>query len=476
MNKTLKNIIYNGIYQLFIIALPVITVPYVARVLGAKSLGMNSYVVSIGNILGYVILMGLNQFGVRTIARTKRDSDFLKKEFLNLWLLQLIMGIIVVIVYVWFFYSNKNEIYFYSNLPYLLGFTIDISWFFIGTEQIKDVVIRNTFVKFVTVFFIFLMVHSPKDLYLYILINSCSILLSNVIFWKKLYDYLGNFLFDFKAVSFKYLIPILILGAPQVAVQLYTNFDSTLVGMIAGPMQLSYYDQSQKIVRILLALVTSVSTVLMPKLAQLDKSEDDNYLRILKVSLDITFVVSLFITLNLMINSADFVPWFFGNKFKPMINNMFLVSLILIFISYGGVFANQFALSKGYYKEYAIPYFFGAAISIPLNILLVSRYKADGGTFTIIITELSVCILRVLIVSRKINLKIMFKGQIKYLLVAIICLIMWFNFKLSFNNHILTMIANSTIYSMMFIVCVLMFDFNKIKKIKSILKIGRYKK
>ncbi|MFP7243571.1 oligosaccharide flippase family protein, partial [Pediococcus pentosaceus] len=170
MNRTLKNIIYNGVYQLLVIALPVITVPYVARILGAKSLGINSYVVSIGNILGYVIMMGLNQYGVRTIARSDRNTKSLKKEFLNLWILQLIVGIIVVICYSLFSFYNKDRLYFLANLPYLIGFTIDISWFFIGIEKIKDVVIRNTFVKFVTVFFIFVLVHSPNDLYIYILI------------------------------------------------------------------------------------------------------------------------------------------------------------------------------------------------------------------------------------------------------------------------------------------------------------------
>lgn len=472
MNRTLKNIIYNGVYQLLVIALPVITVPYVARILGAKSLGINSYVVSIGNILGYVIMMGLNQYGVRTIARSDRNTKSLKKEFLNLWILQLIVGIIVVICYSLFSFYNKDRLYFLANLPYLIGFTIDISWFFIGIEKIKDVVIRNTFVKFVTVFFIFVLVHSPNDLYIYILINSCSILFSNIIFWKKLHSCIGGFKFNLKKINLKYFIPVIILGAPQIAVQLYTNFDSTLVGMIAGPTQLSYYDQSQKVVRILLALVTSVSTVLMPKLAQLDKNDNGNYNKILKLSLDITFISSLFITLNLMVNSNDFVPWFFGTKFGAMTDNMFYVSLILIFISYGGVFANQFALSKGYYKEYALPYFLGAIISIPLNIVLVGKYKADGGTATIIVTELMVCLVRIIIVAKKINLKSMFRGQFKYVFVMIICLGIWYEFKFSFCNHLLNIIANTLVYSGMFIVWVLLLNVNKVSEYKNYFKKG----
>ncbi|MCT3391394.1 oligosaccharide flippase family protein [Lentilactobacillus hilgardii] len=451
MNKTIRNIIYNGLYQLLVIALPVITVPYVARVLGAHSLGINSYVVSIGNLLAYVIFLGLNQFGVRTIARSSQKKIVLENEFYNLWIIQLIVGIVVLCGYIYFATLNSYSLFLLANVPYLLGYVIDISWFFIGVEQIKEVVIRNSIVKLITVLFIFILVRSPKDLFAYILINACSILFSNIIFWEKLFKVFSGFHFIFRKRSLKYFLPLVILGAPQIAVQLYTSFDSTLVGTIAGPTQLSYYDQSQKVVRIVLALVTSVSTVIMPKLSQLDKEDNRNYFKILKFSLDVTLISSLFIVLNLMIDSNEFVPWFFGTKFNEMKNNMFFVSLILIFVSYGGVFANQFALSRGLYKEYSIPYFIGAAISIPLNIVFVNKYGADGGTFTIILTEFIVCLLRVLIVHKRVNYNFLLRGQWKFILSMIISLGVGLEFKIYVSNLLLTMILNSIMSTILFI-------------------------
>lgn len=452
MSKIIRNIIYNGLYQLLVIALPVITVPYVARVLGTHSLGINSYVASIGNLLAYVIFLGLNQFGVRKIARSSQNKIVLEDEFYNLWVIQLMVGVLVIFGYVLFAGFNSYKFFLLANIPYLLGYVIDISWFFIGVEQIKEVVIRNSIVKLVTVFFIFILVRSPRDLFIYILINACSILFSNIIFWQRLYHFFSGFHFLFHKISLKYFLPLVILGAPQIAVQLYTSFDSTLVGTIAGPTQLSYYDQSQKVVRIVLALVTSVSIVLMPKLSQLDKRGDKGYSKILKLSLDITLISALFIVLNLMIDSNEFVPWFFGDKFNEMKNNMFFVSLILIFVSYGGVFANQFALSKGLYREYSIPYFVGAAISIPMNVIFVNKYGADGGTFTIIVTEFIVCLLRILIVHRKVNYKFLLKNQWKFILAMIISLGISLKFKLYVSNLFVMMILNSVMSSTLFIV------------------------
>lgn len=466
MNKTVKNIIYNGLYQLLIIALPILTVPYVVRVLGASKIGLNSYIVSIGGILSFVIILGINQFGVRIIAKTDRNIPELKEQFFNLWIIQLVMGVLVVVIYSICVFNSANRIYFYANIPYLIGFAIDISWFFIGIEQIKEVVLRNTVIKLVSVSFIFLLVHNPNDLTIYILINSLTILFSNIIFWIKLSNYFGGLKINLKRISFSYFLPLLLLGTPQFAVQLYTNFDSTMVGIVAGTVQLAYYDQSQKIVRIILALVTSVSTVLMPKLAQIDKNGDkekNDFNRLIKLSLDVTLIVSLFLVFNLMINSSEFVPWFFGKKFIPMIDNMYFVSLILVLIAYGGVFSGQFALAKGYYKEYSIPYFAGAIVSIPLNVFLASKYQANGGTLAIIITEFFVCVTRIYLLRKKINLHYMVKGQLKYILLATMCVVIAYFYKFHMGNPLLTMCMNTMLYSFIFLIFVIIFNSKKIK-------------
>lgn len=458
VKKVVSNIFYNSIYQLLLIALPLVTIPYVARILGVKSLGINSYVMSIGVLLSFVILIGMNQLGVKTIAQAERTKESLSLKFGNLWGIQLCIGILVIVIYIIVASMSNKKVYMYANIPYLIGFTLDISWYYIGLGSIKKVILKNSVIKVLSVLLIFIFIRSTSDLTMYILINSVTLCIANIVFWLSLRESLDLSIVARSLISKKYVKQSLILGIPQIAIQLYTSFDSTLVGIIAGAVQLTFYDQSQKIARSLLTLITSVSTVIMPKMAELsnDDGKDAEFQNIFKKSLDYTLIISLYLTVMLMINARDFVPWFFGREYTLMSNNMFWVSLILIFIPYGGVFANQYALSKGMYKEYSIPYILGAFVSIPLNIILVHFYKADGGTLTIILTEMLVCMARIFMVRKSIELKIIFKRHFKYLILFIFILIIGLRYRVSVDNLLFSMLVNSIIYSLLYILLVFM--------------------
>lgn len=447
MRKTINNIIYNGLYQLLILALPMITVPYVARVLGARVLGTYSYVTSISMFLSYVILMGMNQLGARNIAQSKKDSKSLGKNFIELWKIQLLVGCLVVAVYCLFAIFSDYRKYLLLNIPYLIGFIIDISWLFIGLGEVRKVVVRNTAIKLCSVVLIFVFVKNGNDLGNYILINSLGILVANIIFWINLKGILTKDSFKgffAKSIFFK---EALILVIPQLAVQFYTNFDSTLVGMIAGPTQLSYYDQSQRIARMLLALITSVSTILMPKMSELrmNKENDEKIAQVLKISLDYTLIISLLFTAILMVSSAEFVPWFYGSEYTPMINNMFWVSLIMIFIAYGGVLGSQFTLVNGDYKKYSIPSVVGAVFSVVLNIIFAHFWKADGGTAVIIITEFVVCFMRIYIIRKEVNLSELMHEQTKYVLAFVLTVLLCMNIKIILPSAFMTMVVNSLV-------------------------------
>lgn len=448
INKTISNIFYNGLYQLLIIAIPIVTVPYVARVLGATLLGINSYVSSIGVFLGIIVTMGMLQLGSRVIAQSSRET--IMDNFSRLWLIQLLSGILIIIIYLMVvFLFLPYKFYFLLEAPILLGYVLDVSWFFTGIGEVKKVVLRNTIVQAGSLIFIFTFVKSSSDLWLYVLLNSTRVVFANGVFWITLVKkWKLNLKILVRNFNLVYLRESLLLVSPQIAVQLYASFDSTLVGMIAGPLQLSYYDQSQKTARIVVAVITSVSTVLMPKMAQFVRQNNEVLLnKVLKTSLDYTLMISLYFTLLLMANANDFVPWFFGNEFASMIDNMYFVSPIVVFISYGGVLANQYTLAKGLYKQYALPYYIGAVFSVVLNIILVTLFKADGGTATIIITELFVCVSRVIIVHKHLPYNILFSGQLKMIFAFGLALLISLNLPVFADVHFLDMIVVSLIVS-----------------------------
>lgn len=452
LKKIDSNLIYNALYQLLLILVPIVTTPFLARVLGPGALGINGYVGAIAAFLGNFMLLGLNQFGVRTIA--KSDSAHLKNNFRDLWGTQLLVSVFLIAGYLFvakFFLPYK--IYLYLELPFLIGYGLDISWFYIGIGQVKRVVVRNTIVKLITVSFIFLLVRNRADLWKYVLINGLAIFMANIVFVIDIHN-VGIRLktINWKNYRLRFFKSLLLLSIPLIAAQLYTNIDSTLVGTFAGTRQLAFYDQSQKISRVILAALTSASTIIMPKMAKIDtKKNQSKLMKVFSVSLDVTFVISLIFAMLVMANTYRFVPFFFGGSFSAMRINMYWVSLIIIFISYGSVFSLQLALAKGLYKAYTIPYLVGAIYSLTMNVLIDSKYGAVGGTFVIVTTELLVCMLRIYLVKKLIDIKGIINRHMNLMLSFMLTLL--FIHFVNFNTFNLTVsfIGNSVLVVALFI-------------------------
>lgn len=448
MKKTIMNVVYNSFYQVFILIIPLITIPYISRVLGADSIGVSSFVSSIANFLGTIIVMGMYQLGSREIARSA--SEKLEDNFFSLWLIQAISGILVILIYVSviLFLKTTLKIYLLLEIPFLIGYMFDISWFFVGIEKVKNVILRNTVVKLVTVLSVFIFVKSKEDLWIYVLILSLAPFVANFVFWLSLHMELKNT--SLHHINIKpYLAGAVALFLPQIALQLYTNLDDVLVGLLANNKELAYYDQSQKIARIILGIITSASTVLMPKLAASSNSKKFN--TIFKSSLDYTLALSVYFCAMVMINASQFIKWYYGSEFIPMIDNMFFVSIIIIFISYGGVFSNQYMLAKGEFKKFAISYYVGGILNVLLNLCLTSVWKANGATVALILTELFVCLSRIYLVRDEMNVRQAVDGHGKYIFIFVFTVIIGILFPIRIGGNFLNLVLQTLIGTLIFV-------------------------
>lgn len=470
MKNTISNIIYNSLYQVFILFVPLLTIPYVSRVLGVNGVGINALVSAVANFIGTVIIIGMYQLGPREIA--KADQGKMRSVFFSLWRIQMIAGVLVISIYVIVisFFISQHKIFFLLEVPYLISYALDISWFFIGIGKVKKVILRNSLIKLSSLILIFIFVRNKNSLWVYILILSVSAFVANLIFWISLKRELPSVHKNTVKINSKpYIKQAIFLLVPQVALQLYTNLDNVIVGGIAGSTQLAYYDQSQKIARIIVAILTSASTIIMPKMAA---SKDKKLMNsIFKVSLDYTLILALYTSAMIMINVPNFIKWYYGTNFHSMNNNMFYVSVIIIFISYGGVFSNQYMLANGQYSRFSIPYYIGGVLNIGLNILLVNLFGADGGTLSLIITEFVICISRLYLVKDELNIKNLLNGQIGIVstfgMTLIICLIMPITIKISL---LLTLILQTLLGSIVFVFGLVIFRTRIINDVQSLLK------
>lgn len=396
---------------MFIILIPIITIPYVSRTLGVHYIGDYSYFSAIILFLGSFIMFGKNQQGVKVMAQTPQKDR--KQVFFDEWIIQILATVPITIIAIIWFYIVSDMVSLIIYLPLLLAFSFDISWFYIGIGEVKNVVLRNTIIKIISVFLIFYFVKSSDDYMIYILINSLGMFFSNIIFFIPLKKYIrfGHAKLKIR-INNEYLSESMRLILSQAVVQVYSNLDKPIVGSLSGSEQLAYYSQAQKIARIILAIVVSLSVVLMPKLVELRSSgENQKMIYLFNKSLKYTTIVSLLFTSLIIVNSVDFVPWFFGPAFKPMIPSMMLSALIIVFISVGGVFGNQYTLSKGEYKKYTIPLVIGAVLDIVLLFVLAPIYNAIGATMALVLAELGVYLSRLYYVKDELNLKLIFKKE-----------------------------------------------------------------
>ena len=276
--QVVKNFLYNVSYQLLVIILPLITVPYVSNILGAEGIG--DYAFTYANMQYFVIfgMIGVTLYGNRQIAYVRDNKEKLKNTFYFIYILQLITTTISFISYLVFtlvFSNSEYKLLYIVQGINILAALFDISWLFMGLEEFKKTVVRNTIVKLVSLASIFIFVKSSDDIAIYALIIALSALIGNLTFWLYIPKTIG--VKKIKISNLKvHLKASLALFIPQIAIQIYVLLDRTMLGIITDTIQVGYYENSQKIVKIVLTLATAIGTVMMPKMANTVASGDMN--------------------------------------------------------------------------------------------------------------------------------------------------------------------------------------------------------
>lgn len=425
MKKSLKiNYIYNLLYQVLITVLPLIVTPYLSRVLGAEKIGIYSYTMS---IVSYFILfgcMGINLYGQRLIATFQDKKEERSKAFYELFLLKLITIIISLIFYGVFYYNGEYNIYYQILTIELLSNVLDITWYYQGIEDFKKITIRNTIVKLISTSAIFIFVKNENDLINYFLIYTISNFLGFSLLWRKIRSQLTKIKINIKDII-KHIKPALSFFIPQIAIQIYTVVDKTMLGSILNDMsEVGYYEQSQKIVKTCLMIITALGTVMVPRIANLyaNKKTEELNEKIFKV-----FQIVSFITFPLCFGmigvSQNFVPWFYGAGYEPIINLLIIFSFLLIGIGFNNITGIQYLITTGKQKVFTITVVIGAIVNFILNLILIPRFKADGAAIASVIAEFIILITQVIYLWKIFNFKKIFISNIKYLIYSLIMLL-----------------------------------------------------
>lgn len=398
MARNIKvNFLYNFLYQVTIVLLPLITIPYVSRVLRANGIGIDSLTKSNTEYFILFGTLGLSVYANKAIAQIRDNKENLKKTFWEIFIFQFIGCCISYIIFM--LSLGKNNMY--SNYYVLQGvsiisYSIDISWYFMGIEDFKKASLRSFFVKITSVLLIFALVNKPSDLNKYILINCITNLFGQLIMWKYVDRNILN-IKNLKNVNvFKHFIPIFTLFIPQMAIKLYMVLDKTMLGVWSGATEVGYYDQSQKMIRVILSATTAIGMVILPRISNLfSTGKDIEAKEYLKKSFKFISFLSVPSCFGIIAISGNLIPVFWGEEFRRIILLTMLSSILIIIIGLGNVFGSQYLLAKSKNREYTISVSIGALFNVILNFILIPKFNSLGAVWATIISELIISMIQV---------------------------------------------------------------------------------
>ena len=404
--KSIKtNYLYNLSYTLLNTALPLLTAPYLARVVGAEGVGVFAYNYAIAHFFYIFAKLGLNNYGTRQIS-SYRDSEKLSKVFSSIFYQQLITATfanVIYWVYVLLILQNTNKIYAAILGVLVFASFFDIDWLFSGLEQFKSISRKNIFVKTLSVFLIFLLVKSPNDLWKYTLLMSCSMFFGYLSMWLHLRKVV-----TFTKVSshdiFFHLKPNLILVIPVFAISVYRQMDKVMLGSMATMAETGFYENAEKIIYALCGFITAFGTVMMPRITNMiakgQEKESNKYL-----TLSMQFMMSLMfaMTFGLMSIADDLTIILFGIKFSGSSSLMKALSITIPFIGWANVIRSQVVIPRGKDKIFIVTVFSGAIINLIVNALLIPQMGAMGAVIGTICAEVSIPIVQFIILRKELD-------------------------------------------------------------------------
>ncbi len=394
-----ENYIFRLIYEFILFAVPLITTPYISRVLCADGVGDFSYAYSVTTYFMMFSVLGMVSYGTREIARNRDDKAAYSRLFWEIRLITMIPGVVCLLLWgVLIALAPGYRLIYMALTPYLLGSLFDISWFFTGIERIKGIVIAGAAVRIIGVILMFVMVNDKEDVAMYCAINASIVLVSNLIMWMFLPKYLVK-------VSLKgirtgvHLKELFIYFIPSAAISVYLVLDKTLIGLITGdPYQNGYYEQADRIIAVsklfVFGVLNIVATARMSYLYAMDKK--DEIAATINRSMDYILLLGYGAVFGLIGISSDLVPVFFGRGYEPVEGYIYLMLPIILIAGVSSCLESHYFIPSGKREQSAKYIVAGVFANFVLNICLIPLYGALGAIAATLAAELLIAVLFVL--------------------------------------------------------------------------------
>ena len=469
--KVIRNYLYNAGYQILLMIAPLVTTPYVSRALGAHASGINTYTNGWVTVFYLVGQMGIGVYGNREVAYHRDDKRERSRIFWGIEALQLCtisISLVAYLVAVFLFSTTFREYYLLQTL-WIVACGIDVSWYFMGMEDFKKTVVRNTIVKLIMIVLIFTLVKTEADLWKYILLIGVAQLSGNLTLWPYLKSNI-QWVSPKEWHPLRHLYPSLLLFIPTITTQIYLVVNKLMLGKIGQPTALGQFDYADRLVKLVLAIVTATGTVMLPHIAnKFAKGDLKGVRESLYNSFDFVTAMAVPMMFGLMAISEKFAPWFLGNGYQDAGKIIFFEAPAIVFIAWSNVTGDQYLMPIDRVKEYTVSVSIGAVVNVIANILLIPFYSANGAALATVIAEFSVMAVQMNFVRSTIRRRQLFRSSWRYFLGGLVMFLVVNRICDVMTMNIVNMAIQIFVGTVIYVVCLFILKAPVIEQAKVVL-------
>lgn len=402
-----KNFCMNAILTMSQFIFPLITFPYVSRILLAEGTGKVSFATSIISYFAMFAQLGIPTYGIRACAQVRNDKKKLSKTAQEIFIINIIMSILAYIVF-FIALCNVPRLKDEKTLLIIVSATIffnaiGMEWLYKALEQYTYITIRSVIFKFIALIAMFLLIHQQSDYIIYGAISIFASSASNIFNFFNVHKYISlrpvgeyNFKQHLKAVS--------VFFALSCAATIYVNLDTVMLGFMKTNVDVGYYNAAVKIKTILVSIVTSLGTVLLPRASYyVEHGLKEDFYRITKKAINFVFLVATPLMLYFMFFAKEGIFFLSGNTYGGAIVPMQIIMPTLFFIGLTNIMGMQFLVPLG--KENIVLYseIVGAVVDLAINYILIPKYASAGAAIGTLVAEIAVWIVQYIYLRKQIK-------------------------------------------------------------------------
>lgn len=394
MAKSVKvNYVFNLLNTVVGLLFPIITFPYVTRIIMADGLGRIQFLGSVINYITLLSALGIPLYAVREIARVRDDVVARNKTTIEILLLHLFLSLIgYVLVFILAFSVNKiyNDILLYLLLSlHIILNAIGVAWFYQAVEDFGYITIRSLVVRLLCLIALFALVKSKEDLYIYVGIQIFAEAGNYIFNFFHLRKYISLCSIPWKELNLRrHLPPALKVFVLNLITSIYVNLDSVMLGFLSTTVAVGFYSSVTRLTKALLGIVTTLGAVLLPRLSNYISNGDLITFRSTSQKA-YNFIITMTIPMafGIVVSSPELIPVMCGNEFLPAISTMQIVAPIILFIGTSSFVGLQVLYSQG--KEYIVilSTLMGAITNFTLNWLLIPKLAQNGAAIATSLAE-----------------------------------------------------------------------------------------